>query len=103
MFLIEVTALVDTRRRLSDDAITDVLEAIVDDLDARSLEPSAGSERVREDIEITVVVTVDELEEFDALASATSAVKAAFQAAGIDGTRMVPRDLRFRTMPLQPA
>lgn len=103
MFLIEVIALVGTPRRLSDEEITDIIQIVVDDLDVRSLEPSVGSVRIGDDLEITVGVILDETEEFEALVRATRAVKGAFQSAGIGAAGMVPRDLRSRTTPLQPA
>lgn len=103
MLLIEVVAVVVAPHRLTDDQVTDLIETIIDDLDARSLEPSVGSARVDDDLEVTVTVAVNESEEFDALTRATSAVKTAFQSAGIGAAGMAIRNLRSRTMPLQPA
>lgn len=104
VFLVEIVAALTAGRRLTDDEITDVIEAVVDDLDRLPLEPSVGSVRVGDDIEVTVSVTVDEREEFDALARAVAAAKTAFRAAGI-GTALhvVPRDVRSHVRPLQAA
>lgn len=104
MFLVEIVATLGSERRLTDDEITDLIEALVDDLDRMSAEPSVGTVRTGDDVELTVSVSVDEREEFDALTHGAWAIKAAFHAAGI-GTAglLVPRDLRFRVNSLQVA
>lgn len=104
MFLVEVEAVVGAGRRLTDDEITDLIELVVDDLDRLPLEPSVGSARLADDVRFTVGITVDEEDEFDALAVGLAAVKAAFSAAGLTPTGLgVPRDVRSRVEPLQPA
>lgn len=76
----------------------------MDDLDRLGDEPSVGTRRINDDVEFTVGVTVDEVEEFNALASGAGLIKAAFHAAGIGTAQLiVPRDLRSRVAPLQPA
>ncbi len=103
MFLVEIEAVVGMGRRLSDDDITDLMEAIVDDLDDLTLEPSVGTCRVGDDVKFTVGVVVDREEEFDALSDGVSAVKAAFHSAGIGTARLfVPRELHSRVL-AQPA
>lgn len=104
MFLVEIEAVVMMARRLTDDEITDLIEMVVDDLDQLPMEPSVGTERLGDEVRFTVGVTVDQEEEFDALAAALAAVKSAFHAAGV-GTAGVggPRELRSRVQPLQPA
>jgi hypothetical protein len=103
MFLVEIDLTLGSERRLADDEITDIIESVVDDLDRLPIEPSVGTSRVGDHVHVTVGVTVDEEEEFDALAFGVAAVKAAFHAAGV-GTAglVVPRDLRSRVVPLQP-
>ena len=102
MFLVEIEVVLGMGRRLDDEEITDLIEAVVDDLD--SVEPSVGTTRLGDDVRFTVGVTVDHAEEFEALAAGVSAVKAAFHAAGIGTSGLgVPRNLRSRVEPLQPA
>ena len=84
--------------------ITDLVEAVVDDLDRRPQEPSVGTCRVSDDVRFTVGVTVDRDEEFEALSDGVGAVKAAFHAAGIGTAGLgVTRDLRSHVEPLQRA
>ena len=68
MFLVEVVATLGSDRRLTDDEITDMIETVVDELDRLPLEPSVGTVRMGDNVEMTVSVTVDEREEWDALA-----------------------------------
>lgn len=104
MFLVEIDATLASDHRLSDDEVTDLIEAVVDDLDRSPVEPSVGTRRIDDDVEFTVGVTVDQKEEFDALTFGVGVVKAAFHAAGIGTEQLiVPRDLRSRVVPLQPA
>ncbi len=102
VFVVEIAATLGAVRRLTDDDITDIIEAVIDDLDRLPVEPSVGTVRNGEDVDVTVTVTVDQVQELDALAYAISAVKAAFRAAGIGTAGLVPlRDLRSRVLPLQ--
>ena len=104
MFLVEIDVTLGTNSRLSDDEITDLIEAVVDDLDQLSVEPSVGTCRNGDDVELTVGVTLDQTEEFEALAVGVAVVKSAFHAAGIGTAGFgVPRGLRSRVVPLQPA
>ncbi len=104
MFLVEIEVVLGMGRKLDDEEITDLIEAVVDDLDQLSVEPSVGTARIGDDVKFTVAVTLDEPEEFEALTAGLGAVKAAFQAAGVGTSPFgVPRDLRSRVEPLQPA
>lgn len=104
MFLVEVGATLASKHRLTDDEISDLIEAVVDDLDRLSVEPSVGTRRIDDNVEFTVGVTIDEGEEFEALTLGLGVIKGAFDAAGIGTAKLVePRDLRSRVMPLQPA
>jgi hypothetical protein len=104
MFLVEIEVVVGMGRRLGDDEITDLIEAVVDDLDRQPLEPSVGTARVGDDVRFTVGATLDRDEAFEALSDGVAAVRAAFHAAGIGTAALgVPRDLRSRVEPLQPA
>jgi len=104
MFLVEIDVTLGTNSRLSDDQITDLIEAVVDDLDELSVEPSVGTRRNGDDLELTVGVTLDQTEEFEALAAGVALVKDAFNAAGIGTAGFgVTRGLRSRVVPLQAA
>lgn len=104
MFVVEIVATLGAARRLSDDEISDLIETMVDDLDRLSLEPSVGTSRQDEGVDVTVTVTVGEVEELEALTLGVSAIKAAFHAAGIGTAGLIsPRDLRSRVLPLQSA
>jgi hypothetical protein len=104
MFLVEIEVVLGMGRRLDEEEIADLIEAVVDDLDQLSVEPSVGTARVGDDVRFTVAVTIDQTEEFAALAAGAGAVQAAFHAAGIGTSGLgVPRNLRSRVEPLQPA
>ncbi|MGI8983215.1 MAG: hypothetical protein ACR2HM_01565 [Acidimicrobiales bacterium] len=104
MYLVQIVATLAMGHRIADDAITDLIEALVDELDGLDLEPSVGTGRSGDNVTFTVDVTVDQAEEFEALTVGVAAIKAAFRAAGV-GTAQLPvvRDLRSRVMPMQPA
>lgn len=62
-------------RPLTDDEITDLIEKIVEDLDLMSVEPSVGTERVGEDVAMTIGVLVfDELFEVKAMAKGAATI-----------------------------
>jgi hypothetical protein len=104
MFVVEMVATLGVGRRLSDDEITNLIEAVVDDLDHSSLEPSVGTSRQGDDVDVSVTVTVGEAEELEALTLGVSAIKAAFHSAGIGTAGLTaPRDLRSRVLQLQSA
>jgi hypothetical protein len=104
MFLVEVVATLVCDRRLTDDEITDMIEAVVDELDARSLDPSVGTARVGDDVELTVVVTMPDPVGWEALTQGVAAVRGAFEAADVGAVGLgAPRDVRSHVTPLQPA
>jgi hypothetical protein len=104
MFVVEVAATLGARRRLSDDEISDLIEALVDDLDRLSLEPSVGMSCDGNDADVTVTVTIGEADELEALTLGVTAINAAFQSAGIGTAGLItPRDLHSRVLPLQSA
>jgi len=103
MFLVEIDLTLGMGRRLSDDEITDLMEAVVDDLDELELEPSVGTCRVGDDVRFTIGVIVDREEELEALAAGSVAVKGALNAAGVEAAHLlVPRELQSRVV-AQPA
>ena len=104
MVLVEVVATLGCDRRLTDDEITDVIERVVDQLDEQALEPSMGTVRVGDDVEITVVVTMPDPAGWEAFTQGLSAVSDAFQAAEVTAIGVgAPRDVRSHMTPLQPA
>ena len=104
MYRVELVATLAGDRRLTDDGITDLIESVADELDQHSVEPSVGTQRAGDDVEMTVSVSLDNLEEWDALARGLSAVKAAFDSAGIRSAGPVqPRDLRSHVSHLRAA
>lgn len=104
MFLVEIDVTLRTDRRLSDDEITDLIETLVDELDGQPIEPSVGTQRVGDDLRVTVGVTVDVEAQFDAMALGVTAINAAFHAAGVGTASLAgPRDLHSRVLPLQAA
>ncbi|HVE46552.1 MAG TPA: hypothetical protein VNA57_07375 [Acidimicrobiales bacterium] len=103
MLLVEVNVTLVSDHRLTDDDITDLIEDLVDNLDHSPVEPSVGTRRIDDHVEFIVGVTVDQDEEFEALAFGVGIIKAAFQAAGMGAAQLVPHDLRSRVLPLQAA
>lgn len=101
MLLVEVNVTLDSDHRLTDDEITDLIEELVEDLDHLPVEPSVGTRRIDDNIELIVGVTVDKDEEFGALVFGVGIIKAAFQATAT--AQLVSHDLRSRVLPLQAA
>jgi hypothetical protein len=104
VFRVEVIVVLGSNRRLDDDEVTGMIEAVIDELDRLPVEPSVATARVGDDVEMTVELSVDQSEEIDALAHGIAAMKGAFRTAGIGiaGTAQ-PRDLRSHVTPLQAA
>ena len=103
MFLVEVIATLACDRRLTDDEITDLIESVVDQLDDQALEPSVGTARIDDDVEITVVVTMPDPIGCEALTQGLAAVRDAFQTADLGPAGVgSPRDLRSHLTPLLP-
>jgi hypothetical protein len=100
VFLVEIDVMLSGPRRLTDDEVTDLVETIVDHLDERSVDPSVGTRRQGDDVAVSVVVTIAEAQEFDAMAAGVAATKAAFVAAGVGAAGVAePHDLRSRVLP----
>ncbi len=93
--------------RLTDDEITDLIEIIIDVLDGMAVEPSVGTCRAGDDIDMTIGVVVDDEGQFEALRHGAAIISVALQAViGVEGARLVmPRDdpLRSSVRVLQPA
>jgi hypothetical protein len=104
MYTVEASAVLSPGRYLTDDEITDLIEAAIDDLDTTTVDPSVGTVREGDDVRVTVSVTVDSSDPFAALARASEAMLAALQAAGVavEGT-ISAGDLRSEVRLLQSA
>lgn len=100
VFRVEIEVTLRSPRRLTDDEITDVIEAVVDELDQQTVDPSVGTRRLGDDVVVTLALAIDEDEEFDALSLAVTAAKRAFAAAGVGLSGLAePHDLRSRVLP----
>jgi hypothetical protein len=103
MYTVEASAVLSPGRHLTDDEITDLIEAVIDDLDTTTTDPSVSTVRDGDDVRITVSVTVDDGDPFTALATASEAMLVAFHAAGVavEGT-LGAEGLRSEVRPLLP-
>jgi len=104
MFQVEFDTVLGGGHRLSDDAITALIETLVDDLDELGLEPSVQTERRGDELGVSLTLMTSDEQAVDALEHGITALKAAFHGAGI-GTPglVVPRDLRSRVVSIGPA
>lgn len=95
MFLVEIEVTLSTGRRLTDDEISDLIEAVIDELDPLAVEPSVGTRRSGGDLEMTIGVVVDAADELRAVAKASTLVQRALDEAGLSSPRNVrPRVVR---------
>ena len=82
-------------RYLTDDEISDLIEAAIDDLDTTAADPSVGTVRDGDDVHMTVSVAVEGSDPFAALARVSEAILAALYAAGVTVEGAISaRDLR---------
>jgi hypothetical protein len=102
MFTVEASAVLSPGRRLTEDEITDLVEAIIDDLDTTTVDPSVGTVRDGCDVRVTVSVSIEASDQFAALARASEAMVGAFHAAGlvVDGS-LAAEGLRSEVRRLQ--
>jgi hypothetical protein len=104
VFMAEIEATLRGRPTLTDDDVTDLIEAIVDELDEHAIDPEVRTRRDGRDVHITVGVAVDSDDEMEAMSAGFDAIKAAFAVAGVGPARAtVPHDLRSRVLPVQAA
>lgn len=76
MFLVEMDVRLGFRGDpLSDDEITDLVEELIDELDHLPVEPSVGTVRLGDDIEMTIGVVVDKDDQFEALREGAAIIK----------------------------
>ncbi len=103
MFTVEVSALLNPGRYLTEDEITDLIGAVIDDLDATTVDPSMSTARDGANVRVEVSVTVNGRDQFTALAAAAEAMLRAFHAAGVAVDGITAADLHSEVRPLQVA
>jgi hypothetical protein len=81
MLTIDAKALLDPPRPFTDDEITDLIAAVVDDLDARVIDPSVSTFRSDSGVRVEVSMTIDTDDPWVAQATALAAMREAFDAA----------------------
>ena len=100
--LVELDARLTPHKRLSDDAITDIIEAIVDALDALTVEPSVGTTRAGDAVDVRVSVVVEAPNEMAAVRMAAPLIEDAFALVRLDTTELFS-GLSLRSSALAPA
>ena len=87
MYLVELDAQVDSEGEpFAPDAVTDLIERLVDALDAEGFEADVSTEVVGLTFKVVVGVPVDEPSEMQALHTAISGIASAFAAIGTEPT-----------------
>jgi len=89
MFLVEMDVRLGfASRPMTDDEITDLIERLVDELDRLPVEPSVGTARAGDDVDMTVGVVVDDDDETSALRHGAAIIRTALEAVGMDTAKM---------------
>ncbi len=81
MLTIDAKALLAPPRPFTDDELTDLIAAVVDDLDARVIDPSVSTTRSDSGVVVEVSMTIDTNDPWTAQAAALAAMRGAFDAA----------------------
>ena len=81
MLTIDVTALLDPPRPFTDDELTDLIAAVIDDLDTRVIDPTVSTYRSDSGVRLQVSLTIDTDNPLVATATAAAAIRDAFDAA----------------------
>ncbi len=81
MLTIDARALLAPPRPFTDDELTDLIAAVIDDLDTRVIDPSVSTCRSDSGIQVEVSMTVDTDNPWVAQATAAAAMRDAFDAA----------------------
>lgn len=81
MLTIDAKALLDPPRPFTDDELTDLIAAVIDDLDARVIDPSVSTSRSDSGVLVEVSMTIDTDDPWKAQAAALAAMREAFDAA----------------------
>jgi len=98
MFLVEMNLrLGSTGGRLGDDDVLDLIEKIVDELDHLPVEPAVDTQRVGDDLDMTIGVVVDNDDEFEALRDGAAIISAGLHSSlGEGAAAMVMRSFEGR-------
>jgi hypothetical protein len=78
---IDARALLVPPRPFTDDELTDVIAAVIDDLDARVLDPSVSTSRSDSGVRVEISMTIDTDDPWVAQAQALAAMRDAFDSA----------------------
>ena len=81
MLTIDARAQLDLPRTFTDDELTDLVAAVIDDLDTRVLDPSVSTYRSDSGVSIEVSMTIDTDNPWEAQAAALNALREAFDSA----------------------
>ncbi len=95
---------IDAAAPITPDAVTDMVEAIVDRLDEQGLVPDVGAEGFGPEVKLRIEVLVADDSEARALVSGVTAIEQALEAAGIEPEGMgSPSHLEPSVKILEPA
>jgi hypothetical protein len=92
---IDARALLEPPRPFTDDELTELIAVVIDDLDTRVLEPSAGTYRSDSGVRVEVSMTIDTDDPWEAQAKALAALRDAFDAA-VPAVAGITRGLVFQ-------
>jgi hypothetical protein len=81
MLTIDARALLDPPRPFTDDELTELIAAVVDDLDGRVIDPSVSTYRSDSGVQVEVSMTIDTDDPWEAQATALAAMRDAFDSA----------------------
>jgi hypothetical protein len=81
MLTIDARALLTPPRPFTDDELTDLIAAVIDDLDAHVIDPSVSTLRSESGVQVEVSMTIDTDNPWVAQATAAAAMRDAFDAA----------------------
>ena len=95
MLTIDARALLDLPHSFTDEELTELIAAVIDDLDTRVVDPSVGTYRSDSGVGIEVSMTVDTDDPWKAQAVALAAMRDAFDAA-VPAVAGMARHLAFQ-------
>jgi hypothetical protein len=95
MLTIDARTLLDPPRPFTDDELTELIAKVIDDLDARVLDPSVSTYRSDAGVQIEVSMTIDTDDRWEAQATALAAMRDAFDAA-VPAVAGITRGLAFQ-------
>ncbi len=95
MLTIDAKALLDPPRPFTDDELTDLIAAVIDDLDTRVIDPSVSTYRSDSGVHVEVSMIIDTDDPWVAQATALAAMRDAFDAA-VPAVAGMTRGLMFQ-------